>query len=84
MSWLGPRFASVNCQMSINNFGIRKLNSKRVKKPDDHNLSDNFKYQFKKLWGSIHLVCKQNLGKNNIFTHRYTNVRISSHILEPL
>ena len=35
--------------MSINNFGIRKLNSKRVKKPDDHNLSDNFKYQFKKL-----------------------------------
>ena len=35
--------------MSINNFGIRKLNSKRVKKPDDHNLSDNCKYQFKKL-----------------------------------
>ena len=35
--------------MSINNFGIRKLNSKRAKRADDHNLSDNCKYQFQKL-----------------------------------
>ena len=37
--------------MLINNFGICKLNGKRAKRADDHNLSDDCKYQFKK-WKS--------------------------------
>ena len=45
--------------MPINNFGIRKLNGKRAKRTDDHNVSDDCKYQFKKLWEIIHVVRKQ-------------------------
>ena len=35
--------------MPINISGIRKLNGKRAKRNDDHNLSDYCKNQFKKL-----------------------------------
>ena len=34
--------------MWINNFGICKLNGKRAKRTDYHNLNDDCKYQFKK------------------------------------
>ena len=35
--------------MLISNLGIHKLNGKRAKRTDGHNLSDDCKYKFKKL-----------------------------------
>ena len=35
--------------MPINNFGIRKLNGKRAKRTDDHNVNGDCKYQLETL-----------------------------------